>query len=91
MSGVISDNLGRSSGLVKAAGGGGILIQQVASVTTSFATHTTVMPADDTIPQNTEGAEILTRAITPTNASNILEIFMFICMSSFVTAKKSQA
>jgi hypothetical protein len=56
---------------------GGILVQQVASVTTSFSTHTTVMPADDTIPQNDEGGEILTRAITPTNSSNILEIYMF--------------
>lgn len=34
----------------------------------------TVMPFDDTIPQITEGAEIMTLAITPTNAANYLLI-----------------
>jgi hypothetical protein len=32
------------------------------------------IPVDDTIPQNTEGKEIFTQAITPTNASNIIRI-----------------
>lgn len=35
---------------------------------------TTQIPFDDTIPQNTEGGEVLTRAITPSNASNLLKI-----------------
>ena len=32
------------------------------------------IPADDTKPQNTEGQEVLTATITPTNANNILVI-----------------
>ena len=78
--------VGTSGHFLKSAGAGavpsfaadnkGTLIQQVSTVSTTFATHTTVMPADNTIPQNDEGAEILTRSITPTNALNILEIFM---------------
>lgn len=37
-----------------------------------------VIPADNTIPQNTEGKEYFTRAITPTNASSTLRIEVFI-------------
>jgi hypothetical protein len=43
----------------------------------SIAGHaaiTTQLPYDDTIPQNTEGDEVLTLAITPTSSVNILEI-----------------
>lgn len=37
-------------------------------------TGSTAMPIDDTIPQNTEGDEYMTLAITPTNANNKLLI-----------------
>ena len=37
----------------------------------NFSTAT-VIPADDTIPQNTEGAELFTLNITPSNAASIL-------------------
>ena len=40
----------------------------------AVATGTTVIPEDDTIPQNTDGDEYITLAITPTNASNTLKI-----------------
>jgi hypothetical protein len=50
------------------------IIQRVYTSTGAVAAVTTVIPGDDTIPQNTEGTEILTLAITPTNSSNILEI-----------------
>lgn len=46
-------------------------------VTAEYATYTsttTVMPFDDSIPQNTEGTEILTQAFTPTNASSTILI-----------------
>ena len=52
----------------------GSLIQSVATVTGAVATGSTTVPLDDTIPQNTEGDEYMTRAITPTSASNVLEI-----------------
>lgn len=49
----------------------------IQSVTGTFATYsstTTSIPDDDTIPQNTEGAEAVTVAITPTNTANLLRI-----------------
>lgn len=57
-------------------------IQAVNTQSGAVATGTTTIPIDDTIPQNTEGTEFITRAITPTNASNKLRIdvvFMGAC------------
>lgn len=48
--------------------------QTVYSQTGATAAVTTQIPLDDTIPQNTEGDQILTVSITPTNTSNILVI-----------------
>lgn len=55
-------------------GGHGTMAQ---SLTTSYATYTstaTAIPYDDTIPQITEGIEIMTQAITPVNASSTILI-----------------
>jgi hypothetical protein len=49
-------------------------VQTVFTTTGTMATGTTTMPLDNTTPQNTEGDEYMTLAITPTNSSNILEI-----------------
>ena len=54
--------------------GGGKVVQVVNFTTGAVATGTTTVPNDDTIPQNTEGDEYMTLAITPTNASNKLFI-----------------
>lgn len=50
------------------------IIQIVNTQTGTVATGTTTIPFDNTIPQNTEGNQVMTLAITPTNASNILYI-----------------
>lgn len=34
----------------------------------------TQMPVDDTIPQNTEGAQFLSQAITPSSAANVIDV-----------------
>lgn len=39
---------------------------------TGVATGTTVVPADDSIPQNTEGDEYMSQALVPTSAVNLL-------------------
>lgn len=52
----------------------GDIVQVVNTETGAVATGTTTMPTDDTIPQNTEGDEYITLSITPTNASNYLQI-----------------
>jgi hypothetical protein len=50
-------------------------VLQVVSTTLTTATSTTsTFPADDTIPQNTEGAELMTLSITPKSASSTLYI-----------------
>jgi hypothetical protein len=52
----------------------GNILQVVNFQTGAVATGTTLIPIDDTIPQNTEGTEFMTLAITPTNANNKLLI-----------------
>lgn len=42
--------------------------------TGAVATGTIILPIDDTIPQNTEGDQYMSLAITPTSASNYLKI-----------------
>jgi hypothetical protein len=54
--------------------GSNLIAQRVSSATGASSTGTTVIPSDDTIPQNTEGTEFMTLAITPENASSTLEI-----------------
>lgn len=51
-----------------------VLIQTVSANSTALIQATTIIPRDDTIPQNDEGDEIITVSITPTSATNILEI-----------------
>jgi hypothetical protein len=50
------------------------IIQEVITTDGEVATGTTVIPFDDTIPQNTEGDEYMTVTITPTDAANKLII-----------------
>jgi len=64
-SGATLSNLGTATGFGK-------LLQVVNFQTGAVATGTTLIPRDDTIPQNTEGNEFMTLAITPQNASNKL-------------------
>jgi hypothetical protein len=57
---------------------GGSLTGKLGQIVTSqlgtVATGTTVIPDDNTIPQNTEGDQYLSLSITPSNASSTLEI-----------------
>ena len=52
----------------------GAVIQSVAATYASNADLSTTIPNDDTIPQNTEGTEVVTVSITPTSASSTIEI-----------------
>jgi len=54
----------------------------------TYSSTATAIPADDTIPQNTEGAEWNTVTITPSNASNRLRIEAFFsCVSGSSSAE----
>ena len=68
MTGKITDNLGRSSGLIKAAGGGGKLLQSV-SVTTDAESTTTAAGVPSTI---TNGGQLFTYDFTPTVSSSTI-------------------
>ncbi len=52
----------------------GVLVQTQETSTGAVDTTTSAIPQDDTIPQISEGKEFMTRAITPSSASNLLEI-----------------
>lgn len=58
------------------------IVQRVISQPTAFATTTTQIPLDDTIPQITEGAEFITVTITPTSSTNRLLIRSNVMISS---------
>lgn len=52
--------------------GPGTIIQVARTRTGAVATTTSAIPVDDTIPQNTEGAEFMTLSITPHDANSFL-------------------
>lgn len=60
-----------------ALGSSGKVLQVVRSTTSSVVTCGTNIPWDDTIPQNTEGNEVLATAITPLSATSTLYIKFF--------------
>ena len=61
----------------------GITLQTVGIMSSDVDTTTSIIPNDDTIPQNTEGKEAFSLAITPSNANNKLLIRAFCgCISS---------
>ena len=60
----------------------GDVVQVVNSQSGAVATGTGTIPLDDTIPQIGEGNEFLTVAITPTSATNILQIDAVVAVSN---------
>ena len=52
----------------------GSIIQTVSATYASNADLTTTIPLDDTIPQITEGTEVVTVTITPTSATSTIEV-----------------
>tara|TARA_R110000803_G_scaffold40942_5_gene88237 strand:- start:1221 stop:1817 length:597 start_codon:yes stop_codon:yes gene_type:complete len=74
-----NENVTLAHPLALAQGGSGAvsvngIVQVVNTQVSAVASGTTTMPQDDTIPQNTEGNEYMTLAITPKHASNKLRI-----------------
>lgn len=63
----------------------GTPVQVASTSTTAVATGTTIIPEDDTIPQNTEGNEYMSLAITPKSATNVLVITATAFLSNSVT------
>jgi hypothetical protein len=51
----------------------GDTVQEVTQITGAVSSGSTVLPGDNTTPQNTEGDQYMTKAIVPKSAANILE------------------
>ncbi len=60
----------------------GSIVQVVNTLNVTMTTIATAIPYDDTIPQISEGGAVMSRAITPTNASNKLLIRATVCWSN---------
>jgi len=70
----ITINEAAGSITINSTAGSGEFIQQIYAETATVTTVNTEFGYDNTIPEQTEGIEILTVTITPTNASNYLLI-----------------
>ena len=59
-------------------------LQIVGNQTGAVATGTTIIPFDDTIPQNTEGDQYLTQSITPKSATStlLIEVVLLVSVAS---------
>jgi hypothetical protein len=79
-------NLAAGTSSTDAARFGQIKIGQVVSGAIASATGTTTIPFDNTIPQNTEGDQYGSLAITPTNTSSRLIIEVEILLSNDVAS-----
>lgn len=60
----------------------GFRVQEQVSLDGAVATGTTVLPNDDTVPQNTEGNQFQSVTITPTSAANVLDISAQLCLAN---------
>lgn len=67
----------------------GEIVQVQHTVVTGVVSGTTVLPQDDTIPQITEGFEVITCAITPSSAANNLLIMANINITHYVAETKA--
>lgn len=60
-----------------------VAVQQVVTTQTgSYSINAGLIPLDNTIPQNTEGTELMTVSITPKSATSILEITVHVVGAS---------
>lgn len=81
-----------SAGKVLQTNGSGVLsfvfqnLVQAVGSTLTITSGTTVIPFDNTLPQNTEGIAIGSQAITPKSATNILEIEVVACVNCVAAA-----
>jgi hypothetical protein len=69
----------------------GDIVQVIRQDTGTVATGTTVIPFDNTIPQNTEGDQYMSVTIVPTSACNVERVKSSIFASCSVTAQLTAA
>jgi hypothetical protein len=79
------------TGVAAAALPAGTVLQVVNSQTSTYASGTTIIPSDNTIPQITEGTQFLSLAITPISATSKLLFAITIQLSPSVAASCNTA
>jgi len=67
----------------------GTSVQIINAQTSALVTANVTIPTDDTIPQKTEGVEVLTATITPTSATNKLFIIFSASMGNTIGGQSS--
>lgn len=88
---IATSKLADDAGITYAKVATGFAVQQASTNFSAVATGTTLLPYDDTIPQNTEGVEFMTQAITPKSTTNILVIEATLMLASSVANNISVA
>ena len=83
---ILNADIGAAAAIATTKLGAGATVQVVNVTSSAYASGTTVMPFDDTIPQKTEGDEYMTLAVTPTSASNKLIIEIQTLLTTSATA-----
>lgn len=74
--------LGIDAALVKSLMPSGSVLNSVYAETTTHTKSSTTIPLDDTIPQSTEGVEILTGTITPSSTSSKIRVRVVVPVAS---------
>lgn len=69
----------------------GTCVQIATTTASAVSTGTTLIPFDDSIPQNTEGDQYMTLAITPRSATNVLLIESTVFMSNSLASNNLTA
>lgn len=77
----------RGDGTYAAPASTSFVVQQVRTTSSALATGTTVIPIDDTIPQNTEGDQYMSVTITPSSSSSklIIDVIALVSPSIAIT------
>lgn len=52
----------------------GDVVQRIETTSSAYVSAAVIIPADNTIPQNTEGTELLTATLSPTSGANFLSV-----------------
>lgn len=66
----------------RGSGGGSKFVQEVSNFTSAVITTTNTIPFDNTKPQSGEGVEVITKAIVPASATNLLEFVVTVQASN---------
>lgn len=71
---IVNADINSAAAIATTKLGAGAVLQVVDARTSTYTSSSSTIPSDNTIPQNTEGFEVITASITPTSTSNKLII-----------------